>query len=332
MDFIIKLLLSESGNNSIFVIVDHFTKFAYFIACREGGMDSAEVAKMYYRHIFTGHGLPDDIVSDRGSVFDGEFWRTLQNLTRTKLNMSTVYHPQTDSQTERVNQSIEQFLRIYCNYQQDDWEVLLPLAQYVYNDTYHSATKTTPFFTNYGFHLQFTATPLSTKTKVRNDKAEASIERMQLMHQVLRQELGHASDRMKKNYDKNVAAAPIFAANDQVWLSAQNIVTKQRAKKLDHKYLGPYKVVEHVGDPAYQLALSEQMLIHEDFRLPKTVGNLLSTLPTQRPLSKSSIAATPTNQRPQRIDRATAIGREVNDLWHPVASRSVQPLRTNNPQ
>jgi hypothetical protein len=154
MDFIIKLPLSESGNDSIFVIVDRFTKFAYFIACREEGMDSAEVAKMYYRHVFAGHGLPDDIVSDCGSVFDGEFWRTLQNLTRTKLNMSTVYHLQTDGQTERVNQSIEQFLRIYCNYQQDDWEAFLPPAQYVYNDTYHSATKTTPFFANYGFHPQ----------------------------------------------------------------------------------------------------------------------------------------------------------------------------------
>ncbi|GAA5865615.1 hypothetical protein JCM5353_007723, partial [Sporobolomyces roseus] len=135
LDFIVKLPTVKSGNDSILVITDRFTKYGLFIPCREEGTNAKSFADLFYRFVFADHGLPSDIVSDRGTIFTSDFWTSLSALTRTKLNLSTSFHPQTDGATERLNQTLEQYLRLYTNYQQDDWESLLPLAQYVYNDT-----------------------------------------------------------------------------------------------------------------------------------------------------------------------------------------------------
>lgn len=224
MDFIVKLPRSEEGNDSIFVIVDRFTKFAHFIPCQELGRTAPKMAKLYYKHLFANHGLPDDIVSDRGTVFTSDYWRSLQELTRTKLNMSTAFHPQSDGQTERINQSIEQYLRTYCNYNQSDWESLLPLAQFVYNDSYHSATKVTPFYANFGYHPQFEANPVS---GTKNVDAENFVNKLTEIHDVLRSNLEEAAQRMKKQYDKKVSASPLFKIGDKVWLSAKFIKTQR---------------------------------------------------------------------------------------------------------
>ena len=104
-------------------------------------------------HIFSKHGIPTDIISDQGKHFISQFWRSLCQLLDIKANLLTAYHPKTDSQTERVNQILKQYLRIFVNYQQDDWEHLLPLTEFAYNNTQHLATRVTPFFANKGFHL-----------------------------------------------------------------------------------------------------------------------------------------------------------------------------------
>ena len=266
MDFIIKLPRSIQRNDSILAVIDRFTKRAYFIPCREAGMTSPDVAELYLRNIFANHGIPDDIVSDRGSVFDADFWRTLQALLHTKINMSTAFHPQSDGQTERLNQAIEQFIRIYCNYQQDDWELLLPLAQFVYNSTYHSAIKRSPFEATYGYNPQYTAYQ-KTSTTLTDAHAHDFASYMSDMHQILRQELARAAARMAKGYDARVAEAPTFKIGDKVWLSSRNIITKRKARKLDHKYLGPLVVAARVGTLAYRLALPPQMEIHPVFHV-----------------------------------------------------------------
>jgi hypothetical protein len=98
------------------------------------------------------HSTPADIISDHGSLFISNFWKSLTKRLDIKLNLSTAYHPKTDGQTERLNQILEQYLRIYVDYLQDDWVFLLPLAEFAYNNAAHSATNTSPFFANKGFH------------------------------------------------------------------------------------------------------------------------------------------------------------------------------------
>ena len=111
---------------------------------------------LFIKHVFAKHGLLADIVSDRGSLFVSKFWTELCTALGIEAKLSTAYHPETDGQTERVNQSLESYIRIYCSYDQDDWEELLPMAEFVYNNSPHRSTGVSPFFANKGYHPKLT--------------------------------------------------------------------------------------------------------------------------------------------------------------------------------
>src|SRR5882672_1620889 len=115
-------------------------------------MDAEDLAHIFLSPVFMKHGTPTDIVSDRGKHFISHFWIFLCQLLSIKANLSMAYHPETDRKTEQVNQILEQYLWIYINYKQDDWVDFLPLAEFAYNNTSHSETMVTPFFSNKGFH------------------------------------------------------------------------------------------------------------------------------------------------------------------------------------
>ena len=150
MDAIVKLPTS-SGYDSVMVFVDRFSKQAHFVPYKEDGFGAIELAAMFRQNVMRLHGIPADIVSDRGSIFTSNFWRAfLQNLG-TKPNFSTAFHPQTDGQTERVNQVLEQYLRTFCSYSQDNWAALLDLAEFTYNNAAHTSTGLSPFEANHGY-------------------------------------------------------------------------------------------------------------------------------------------------------------------------------------
>ena len=139
MDFIKGLPLSDS-HDMILVILDCLTKMALFIPTFSN-IDSREVVMLFLHYVFAKHGTPSDIISDQGKHFTSWFWTSLCEILNIKRNLSTAYHPQTDGQTEQVNQTLEQYLHIYINYQQDNWANLLPLAEFTYNNTAHLATQ-----------------------------------------------------------------------------------------------------------------------------------------------------------------------------------------------
>src|SRR5258708_11872661 len=151
MDFITHLPVSD-GCTSIWVIVDRFTKMAHFIPIAEKQKTAEGCAKMFLANVWRLHRLPSNIVLDRDPVFTSTFWSELMKRLDVRLRKSTAFRPQTDGQTERVNQSLEQYLRQYCNYEQNDWSDLLPLAEYAYNNSVTTATQMSPFYANYGYH------------------------------------------------------------------------------------------------------------------------------------------------------------------------------------
>jgi len=147
-DFITDLPESE-GATIILVVVDRFTEMAHFIPIKK--KDSPTVARAYLENVWKYHGFPEDVVSDRDSTIMGSFFTDLYNYLGIERSMSTAYHPQTDGQTERINQVIESYLRSYCNYKQNDGASMLAMAEYAYNNSKHSSTKISPFYANYGF-------------------------------------------------------------------------------------------------------------------------------------------------------------------------------------
>ena len=125
---------------------------AHFIPLETDQKHAEDLARIFAREIWRHHGLPQDIVSNRDSRFTSNTWKDFLSVTGMRPRMSMAFHPQTDGQTERVNQVIKAYLRPYINQDQDDWEDLLPMAEHAYNNSITSATSLTPFYANYGRH------------------------------------------------------------------------------------------------------------------------------------------------------------------------------------
>ena len=153
MDHIVGLPVSE-GCNAILVVVDSLSKMCKYIPTTDTAT-AADLAQLFIRNVFRHHGLPKSIVSDRGATFTSSWWREFLKHLGVEAKFSTAYHPQTDGQTERVNQELETYLRFYVTYMQDDWIQYLPIAEFARNNTIHSSIKVTPFFANYGYHPRF---------------------------------------------------------------------------------------------------------------------------------------------------------------------------------
>jgi hypothetical protein len=154
MDFIEQLPNSE-GFTTILVVVDHFTKQALFIPTHNT-ITSTQLAELFIIHVFSKHGVPSHVTSDQGSKFMSHFFHSLGKALNMKLHFTSGYHPEGDGQTEHVNQTLEQYLRIYCNIQQDNWHTLLPVSEFCYNNTPSSTTGVSLFFANKGYNPAFT--------------------------------------------------------------------------------------------------------------------------------------------------------------------------------
>jgi transposase InsO family protein len=144
MDFIVDLPRTSCGYNSIWVIVDRLTKSAHFIHISTT-YRVRQYAELYTSHIVCYHGIPKTIISDRGSIFIAHFWEQLHECLGTHLIQSSAYHPQTDGQTERVNQIIEDMLHACVLTNGPKWDKHLPLVEFSYNNSYQESIKMLPF-------------------------------------------------------------------------------------------------------------------------------------------------------------------------------------------
>jgi len=157
MDFIEKLLLSSSFD-TILIIANWLTKQAIFIPAHDT-ITSADLAYLFILHMFSKHGIPFHITSDRGLEFVSNFFRSLGTALNMWLHFTSDYHPEDDRQTKRMNQTLKQYLRVYCNYQQDNWSKLLPLVEFAYNNTPSTTTGIFSFFVNKEYHPNITVHP-----------------------------------------------------------------------------------------------------------------------------------------------------------------------------
>lgn len=260
MDFITDLPMSNKFD-SICVLVDRFSKMAHFVPCRKT-ITGEETAKLFIDNIYRFHGLPEDIVSDRGPQFVSKFWQALFEILQVKIKLSSAFHPQTDGQTERVNQVLEQYLRCNINYQQNDWTSLIPLAEFAYNNSTHASTHQTPFYINYGYHPRIDMLPA---WKGESPAAENFAMRMKELHGVMKTNLEEAQARYKKSADGKRKEQPKFQVGEKVWLLRRNIKTSRPCDKLDYRRIGPFRIQKQINAVAYRLELPATMKIHPVF-------------------------------------------------------------------
>jgi hypothetical protein len=188
--------------------------------------------------------------------------RELNRLLGTEMNPSTAFHPITDGQTERMNQEIEKYLRIYVNYRQSDWAEWLALAEFTHNDKASSSTSMSPFFVNTGYHPW---KGIENAVESRNEAANDFAEKMKKIRNEAAAALEKTQKTMKKYYDAHRRDAPEFKVGDKVWLEGKDVATDRPTKKLDDRRLGPYEILEKIGASAYKLRLPETDLSHPVF-------------------------------------------------------------------
>src|SRR5258708_1142393 len=169
-----------------------------------------------------------------------------------RLHFTSGYQPEGDRQTEHANQVLEQYLQVYMNYQQDDWATLLPMAEFAYNNAMNMTTGVSPFFTNKGYHPEFTADP-----QVETSSAEVQAFMVDLEHvqAELKENIAQAQERYQKNADKHRMEAPELKIGDQAYVKAKFFRTRQPSKKLSEKNLGPYNMIGKPGPHSITLCL-----------------------------------------------------------------------------
>lgn len=246
--------------------MDRLTKMRHLIPCHTT-TDAKQVAKLFLHNVWKLHGLPTHVTSDRGTQFTAKFWKTLCQQLKIEARMSTAYHPETDGQTERINAIMEQYLRAYVSYQQNDWSEWLPMAEFAANNQISETTKATPFFANYGFHLRFqVGITLQGHTAPETD-AKDFASRMTELHEWLGTQVRTAQDKQEQYTNSNRIPAPRYQAGDMVFVSLKNIRTTRNSRKLDWKKAGPYPVKKVVSPYAYEIELPPTMVNHPVFHV-----------------------------------------------------------------
>nr|GFC70753.1 reverse transcriptase domain-containing protein [Tanacetum cinerariifolium] len=218
-----------------------------------------KLARIYLKEVVTRHGIPVSIISDRDPRFASNFWRSLQNILGTRLDMSTAYHPETDGQSKRTIQTLEDMLRACAIDFGKGWVNHLPLVEFSYNNSYHATIKAAPFEALYG---QKCRSPVCW-TEVR----EAQILGPELIQETT-EKIVQIKERMQAALDRQKSYADLkrkpmeFQVGDKVMLKVspwKGVVRFGKRGKLNSRYVGPFKVLERIGDVAYKLDLPEEL-------------------------------------------------------------------------
>lgn len=262
MDFVEGLPKSE-GFEVIMVVVDRLTKFAHFVPLKHP-FTATQVAKALWDNVIKLHGAPLTIVSDRDKIFTSAIWRDLLSTAGTKLLYSTAYHPQTDGQTERVNQCLEMYLRTVVHDSPKQWRRWLAVAEFWYNSSYHASLECSPFKALYGREPN-----LGAMLDWQPSDDEQELDWMEHTTR-LRNHLLRAHNRFKKKADRDRTERS-FNVGDQVLLKlqpyAQSTVANRPCRKLAYKFFGPFPVVQKFGSLAYKLELLAEARIHPVFHV-----------------------------------------------------------------
>ncbi|GJX08904.1 putative reverse transcriptase domain-containing protein [Tanacetum coccineum] len=245
MDFVTKLPKTSSGHDTIWVIVDRLTKSAHFIPTR--ATDSMEtLTRLYIKEIVSRHGVPISIISDRDSHFTSRFWQSMQSALGTQLDMSTTYHPETDGQSERTIQTLEDMLRACVIDFGKGWERHLPLVEFSYNNSYHASIKAAPFEALYG-------------RKCRSPVCWAKVGDVQLTGP----EIIH--ETTKKDITDLTTLASYKRPTKKL---CQCVIRFRKRGKLNLWYIGPFKILKRVGPVAYTLELPKELSnVHSTFHV-----------------------------------------------------------------
>ena len=203
------------------------------------------LARQFLKDIFANYSLPQSIVLDKGSVFAAKFTKALYKALDVKKNLSTAFHPQTDGQTERTNQTLKQYLCMYCNHLQTNWVDLFSMSLFAYNNEVSASTGHSPFFLNYGYHPWHN---ISSNAAKQIPAAKEYLEKLASAQERTARLLKKAQEAQAVQYNRKRQETPAFEEKELFWLLQKCIETKRLSTKLDNKKLKPFTILRKYED------------------------------------------------------------------------------------
>jgi hypothetical protein len=197
-----------------------------------------------------------------------------------EIHFTSGHHPEANGQVERLNQSLEQYIRHYCNYQQTNWFELLPIAEFTYNNTPHDSTGISPFFANKGYNPSIRVYPEKDIASVRARDLAVDISQLQ---EILKERLRDAQERYTESANRRRQPPPTFSVGDRVYVLAEHISTTRPQRKLAEKFLGPYKVIAKPSSQSYTIELPQSMrTVHPVFHVSQLEPYVEDQFPGRR--------------------------------------------------
>ncbi|KAJ9505128.1 hypothetical protein QJQ45_020265, partial [Haematococcus lacustris] len=257
MDFITKLPSGSHGYDAICVFVDRLSKMVHFVPCRED-LKARRFAQLFIDHVYKLHGMPAELISDRGSLFTSVFWREVMRRCGSKPALSSSYHPQSDGQTERYNRVLEEMLRHYISPTQSDWPDYLALAEFAVNNSWQESIQSTPFLVNTG-QSPVTVGLRDLPYGGRCPSAHAFTRWWQDAVANARKCMAAAQSRQAA-YANKARRDVEYKVGQKVLLSTKNLKLQPgKARKLIPRYVGPFEILLLVGAVAVKLDLPASM-------------------------------------------------------------------------
>ena len=304
MDFVVGLPLTGRRHDSVWVVVDRLTKSAHFLPVRtDYSLD--KLAELYIKEIVRLHGIPVSIISDRDPRFTSRFWGKLQEALGTRLNFSTAFHPQTDGQSERVIQILEDMLRSCVIDLEGSWDRHIALVEFVYNNSFQSSIGMAPYEALYGRKCRTSLcwTELSEKKVIGPDLIRETEEKVKM----IRERLKVAADMKRKDIRYEIGENVFLKVSP--W---KKVMRFGRKGKLSPRFISPYEVIEKVGPVAYRLALPPDLeRIHNVFHV--------SMLRRYRSDPSHVVSSETIDLRPDLTyeeEPVEILAREVKELWN----------------
>ena len=260
VDFIMKLPVSKDYD-SILVVCDRFLKMSHFVATTEK-IIAEGLARLFRDNVWKLHRLPKSVILDRRPQFVAELMKELKEMLVIETKLSMAYYPKIDRQTERKNQELEQYLRIYISYRQNNWLEWLATAEFAFNNKIYTATKLSPFKVNYRRELMI---GFDIRKNEKYVKAEEFVKKMKNRHKEAKAALVKSQEEMKRYADRNRKEVEEYKVRDKVLISMKDFpieLMKRAMKKLMEKYIGHYMVKKIISENAVELELLVLLRIH----------------------------------------------------------------------
>ncbi len=257
LDFIVQLPKTKKDKyDAILTVVDFFSRRTHFIPCH-GNITAIGTAQLLREHVIKIHGYPKQIVSDRGSIFTCEIWKELFRCLKAKQNLSSSYHPQTDGITEKENDIIENCIRAFTNYQQDDWCEYLPDFELAINSSISGSTGLSPQFVDTGYEPFI---PLGITREIHNQSKEHTVqhllEKLDIIKTRTQLLFAHAQEKQAK-YANEKRRDIEFEEGDFIMINSDFVYdplqTDRPSRKLSSKWLGPYRIMKRISRVAYKI-------------------------------------------------------------------------------